>query len=91
MKHEKLHLQPYLQSQTENLIVYKSGKMLKILWNPGTSPGLRTQSDNSLAPGTPSYIDLLGANPSTIGNILKFKFNLLHSVTPGAPISAATV
>ena len=50
-------------------------------------PALR---DNSLVVGRPNYQDLFGAEPSIIGNILKFKFKLLQSVTPGAPTSAAT-
>ena len=50
-------------------------------------PALR---DSSLAVGRPNYQDLFGAEPSTIGNISKLEFNLLQSVTQGAPTSAAT-
>ena len=46
--------------------------------------------DNSLMVGRPNYQDLFGAEPSIIGNILKFKFKLLQSVTPGALMSSAT-
>ena len=45
-------------------------------------------SDFSLVDGTPSYDDLFGAKPRTIGLILKHKFKML--ITPCAPVSAAT-
>ena len=47
-------------------------------------------SDSSLVLGSPSYDDLFGADPSTIGKILQFKFKLLQTTTPCAPLSAAT-
>ena len=117
IKHEKLHLQPYLRSQTKNLSIndkkfifaartrmldlkgnFKTGKLdekcRKCEKSDETQEHLlecSALSDSSLTLGTPSYNDLFGADPSTIGNILKLKFNLLKSVTPGAPMSAATM
>ena len=46
--------------------------------------------DNSLVLGSPKYDDLFGADPSTIGRILQYKFKLLQKITPCAPLSAAT-
>ena len=48
--------------------------------------------DNSLVLGSPRYDDLFGADPSTIGKILQYKFKLLvqQTITPCAPLSAAT-
>ena len=46
--------------------------------------------DSSLVLGRPRYDDLFGAEPSITGKILQSKFNLLHTVTPCAPVSAAT-
>ena len=47
-------------------------------------------SDSSLVLDSPSYDDLFGAKPSTIGKILQFKFKLLQTISPCAPMSAAT-
>ena len=47
--------------------------------------------DNSLVLGSRRYDDLFGADPSTIGKILQYKFKLLvQTITPCAPLSAAT-
>ena len=48
--------------------------------------------DNSLVLGSPRYDDLFRADTSTIGKNLQYKFKLLvqQTITPCAPLSAAT-
>ena len=116
IKHEKIHLQPYLQSQTKKLSIndkkfifaartrmldmkgnFKTGQLDKKCRKCETTEETQQHlldcpalSDSSLVLGSPSYDDLFGADPSTIGKILQFKFKLLQTITPCAPWSAAT-
>ena len=116
IKHEKIHLQPYLQSQTNKLSIndkkfifaartrmldmkgnFKTGKLDKKCRKCETTEETQQHlldcpalSDSSLVLGSTSYDDLFGADPSTIGKIFQFKFKLLQTITPSAPLSAAT-